>query len=270
MIRLVATDLDGTLLRSDGGLSPRTLRALRLAAEAGADVVLVTARPPRYVDALARRYGLTGTAVCSNGAQIYDMADGRVLSSSPLEVTAAREAAALLGRHVPGVGFAVETGLHVVFTPGFELRFSSDGGTAEFGVGGLEELWSAATPIVKLLAWSGTWTADAMLAAVAAATAAGSGSALQVTHSGGRGLLEISASEVSKGAVLAGLCQARGIDAADVLAFGDMPNDLGILGWAGSGWAMANAHPEVLAAVPRHTASNNEDGVAAVLERHFG
>lgn len=93
---------------------------------------------------------------------------------------------------------------------------------------------------------------------------------MQFTHSGGRGLLEISASGVTKAGTLAELCAGRGIDATEVIAFGDMPNDLTVLDWAGTGYAMGNAHPDVLAAVPSHTVSNEEDGVALVLERFFG
>jgi hydroxymethylpyrimidine pyrophosphatase-like HAD family hydrolase len=65
------------------------------------------------------------------------------------------------------------------------------------------------------------------------------------------------------------VCAARGFIAADAIAFGDMPNDLPMLAWAGQSVAVANAHPEVLAAADEVTASNDEDGVAQVLERWF-
>jgi hydroxymethylpyrimidine pyrophosphatase-like HAD family hydrolase len=80
-------------------------------------------------------------------------------------------------------------------------------------------------------------------------------------------LLEIGASGVSKASGLALLCQRRGIDPADVLAFGDMPNDLAMLAWAGRSIAVANAHAEVIGAADEITASNDECGVAVVLER---
>ncbi|MCL2734419.1 MAG: HAD family hydrolase, partial [Actinomycetia bacterium] len=59
----------------------------------------------------------------------------------------------------------------------------------------------------------------------------------------------------------------RGVTAAEVVAFGDMPNDLAMLSWAGTSYAVANAHPHVLAATRYRTASNEEDGVAQVIER---
>jgi hydroxymethylpyrimidine pyrophosphatase-like HAD family hydrolase len=87
-----------------------------------------------------------------------------------------------------------------------------------------------------------------------------------VTHSSSV-FVEVSATGVTKATALARLCAGLGIDAAHVVACGDMPNDLPMLRWAGHAVAVANAHPEVLAAVAEVTLSNDEDGVACVLER---
>ncbi len=262
--RLVATDLDGTALRRDGSLSDRTLRALRAATAAGAEVVLVTARPPRYVDRLAESTGLTGTAVCSNGALVYDIAGRSVVSSDALAIPVARTVATALAAAVPGVGFALETGDQVLYEPAYGMRLHDDA-ESEVAVGSLADLWLTTLPVVKLLAWSGGHDADHLMAA-AERSAAG---LAQFTHSGGRGLLEVSAPGVTKAATLAALCERRGIAPAEVVAFGDMPNDLTVLRWAGTAYAMANAHPAVHAEVPLRTASNEEDGVAAVLERLY-
>ncbi|GAA3649883.1 HAD family hydrolase [Lentzea roselyniae] len=259
-MKLIATDLDGTLLRDDRTVSRRTLDALRTATESGAEVVFVTARPPRFVDALTT--GLVGTAICSNGAIVYDIGERQVVSSRPLAVAAARKVAATLREAVPSVGFGVETGHHVRYEPSYVLRMPEDA-AAEQPVAVLDDLW--AVPFVKLLAHSAEHSADFMVAA--AETVAG-GEA-QFTHSGGHGLLEVSALGVGKAAALAALCAERGIDAADVVAFGDMPNDLSILRWAGLGYAMANAHEAVLAAADRRTLTNEEDGVAVALEDLF-
>lgn len=262
--KLIATDLDGTLLRRDGCVSARTVRALRTAAEAGADIVVVTARPPRHVDALAAATGLGGTAICSNGALVYDLGSRTVIHSRPLAVSAARTVAAALTRAVPGIGFAVEAGLEVHYEPSYLMRHSADR-EAERAVPSVADLWALDSPIVKLLAHSAAHEAEFLLS-VAERHASGHA---HFTHSGGRGLLEISAPGVTKADTLASLCAARGLTAGDVVAFGDMPNDLAVLTWAGSGYAMANAHPSVRAAVRRHTESNEEDGVAVVLERLF-
>ncbi|MFB8088170.1 Cof-type HAD-IIB family hydrolase [Streptomyces sp. NPDC055992] len=261
---MIASDLDGTLLRRDGSLSPRTLRALRTAEDAGAEIVIVTARPPRFVDRLAEATGLLGTAVCSNGALVYDIASRSVVTSRMLPLTVAREVATALAAAVPGIGFALETGNQVFYEPAYRLRLSEDAG-AELPVASLAELWLTEAPVTKLLAWSEQLDADTLLAAARQ----GAGDTVQLTHSGGRGLLEISAPGVTKAGALAVLCAERGIEAADVIAFGDMPNDLTVLAWAGTGYAMANAHPAVLAAVPTHARTNEEDGVAQVIERLF-
>ena len=91
-----------------------------------------------------------------------------------------------------------------------------------------------------------------------------------VTSSSSEALLEISAAGVTKASALAALAARAGIPAAEVVAFGDMPNDLPMLAWAGRAVAVANAHPEVLAVADEVTASNDEDGVALVLERLAG
>jgi Cof subfamily protein (haloacid dehalogenase superfamily) len=262
-VKLIATDLDGTLLRNDGTVSRRTLDALRTAVEAGAEVVFVTARPPRFVDALTAATGLVGTAVCSNGAIVYDIGRREVISSRPLGVAAARQVAAALREELPSVGFGVETGQHVRYEPSYALRMPEDA-AAEVPVALLDDLWTV--PFVKLLAHSRHHSADSMVA-VAEAVAGGRA---QFTHSGGHGLLEVSALGVGKASTLAALCAGRGIEARDVVAFGDMPNDLTILRWAGIGYAVGNAHEAVLAAADRRTLTNTEDGVAAVLEELFG
>jgi hydroxymethylpyrimidine pyrophosphatase-like HAD family hydrolase len=92
------------------------------------------------------------------------------------------------------------------------------------------------------------------------------GGDVECTTSGGGGLVEVSAAGVSKVDALAAFCATRGIGATEVLAFGDMPNDLGMLTWAGRGYAMTNAHPTVLAAVALRAGHQDEDGVARVLE----
>ncbi len=86
-----------------------------------------------------------------------------------------------------------------------------------------------------------------------------------VTQSGSNSIA-IMAPGVSKVAALADLCAAHGIEREEVLAFGDAPNDLPMLRWDGRGVAVANAHPEVLAAADEVTRSNDSDGVALALE----
>ncbi|WP_256792530.1 HAD hydrolase family protein [Terrabacter sp. Ter38] len=104
--RLVATDLDGTLLRSDGVISPRTSAALRAAESAG--IVFVTARPPRWLEPLAGAVGGHGTVICANGAFDYDVRTRTVVASYPLERALLLEIVADLRAAVPGIGFSAE------------------------------------------------------------------------------------------------------------------------------------------------------------------
>ncbi|MGV9307578.1 HAD family hydrolase [Nonomuraea sp. NPDC003727] len=259
--RLIATDLDGTLLDPAGAVTPRTRRALEAARTAGAEVVFVTARPPRSIARIAAETGVDGTAICSNGAIVYDVAAGRALTTRTLDPAEARAVTRSLAEALPGLTFAIETGTGVLFEPGYGKHVPHDAAYRRE----VASVWADPAPVVKLLAWSPAHHADEMFTA---ATAAVDGRA-ELTYSGSGGLLEISAAGVTKAGALAELCRERGIDPAGVVAFGDMPNDLAVLAYAGTGYAMANSHHTVLAAVERHTLSNAEDGVAVVLERYF-
>ncbi|PRX58067.1 hypothetical protein B0I32_12452 [Nonomuraea fuscirosea] len=260
--RIVATDLDGTLLTSTGSVSPRTRQALRAARAAGAEIVFVTARAPRGVQEIAAQAEATGTAICSNGAVVYDLATDEITAISPLDPQAARKVAEALALALPDVGLAVETGRNVLIEAAYTRRIEHD--VAFYRE--VDSVFGVDQPIVKLLALSPSRTADEMYAAVSDTI----GDLAEVTYSGLEGLLEISAPGVTKAATLDRLCRERGVGAGDVVAFGDMPNDLAVLLYAGAGYAMANAHEMVLAAAEHRTLSNDEDGVAVVLEDLLG
>ena len=256
MIRLIATDLDGTLLQPGGVLSDRT-RATLDAVEA--DVVVVTARPPRFVQDLA----LTGTAICANGAMIYDLTTREVTHAQTVPLDVVRKVADALAGVIPNVGIAVETGMEVLSEPGF-LGFGQKFPHRTLEL--LDHVVEEAQQVVQVLAWAPDSEADHMMEVAREAV----GQHVTVTHSGGLGLLDISPPGVTKAATLESLCNARGIGKDEVIAFGDMPNDLSVLGWAGTAYAMGNAHPLVKQACSNHAPPNTEDGVAQVLERLFG
>jgi Cof subfamily protein (haloacid dehalogenase superfamily) len=259
---VVATDLDGTIVRSDGSISARTRAALTGAEAANALVVLVTGRPPRWLQGIADATGHRGVSICANGALVYDLHSERVVASYPLSAEIAREVVATLRSAIPGIGFAVETVTDGFgHEPAYRPRWSTDGAY----VGDVDDLLSG--PLAKLLARHEQLDSDALLAAAREVVNA---DVATMTHSSRDGLLEISAAGVSKATTLAAVCEQHGRYAEDVVAFGDMPNDLPMLAWAGYSVAVANAHPDVLAAVDEVTASNDDDGVAVVLERFFG
>jgi hydroxymethylpyrimidine pyrophosphatase-like HAD family hydrolase len=260
--RLVVSDLDGTLLCTDGTVSPRTRRVLARVEESGTTVVFATGRPPRWLRHVAEATGHRGIAVCSNGALVYDLHRERVVESYPLAPEIGLAVVDAIRMAIPGVSFGVEFGESF----GHEETYEPYGDFAgQTFVGEVAELFGR-QPAVKLLARHNGHDAEVLLAKASEVA----GDLAELTYSGGAGLLEISAPGVSKATTLAAFCAERGISAADVVAFGDMPNDLAMLSWAGTAYAMAGAHPDVLAAVERRCPGNDDDGVAVVLDELFG
>ena len=255
----MATDLDGTLLRPDGTVSPRAVAALQAVHAAGVDVVFVTARPPRWVDEVAHAVAGHGVVLCLNGAFVYETASGTVQQAATMADDVVSELAADLRRVLPGVAFAAERAAGVASERHYRNLHPVPPGSPV--TERIETALDGATG--KLLARC-EQVADAEL--VARVHAVLDGRAV-VADSGAPGLAEITGPGVTKGAALARWAAARGVGPDEVWAFGDMPNDLPMLGWAGRAFAVANAHPDVLAAVDEVCGSNAEDGVAAVLER---
>ena len=258
----IATDLDGTLLRSDLTVSERTVQALRAASAAGMLVALVTGRPVRWLRRVYDHLGVLYPAVCANGAVVYDPEADRALHVNPLAPAVLAEVCQRLRAAVPTSRFAVEIedGRVLWHEVDYPLRWDTDD-PAVRPVTSLAELTSVTA--VKLLVRAGERDPDEFTSLVAQCVAG----LAEATHSSSSGLVEISAAGVTKAAGLAWLCERHGVPAADVVAFGDMPNDLPMLAWAGHGVAVANAHPAVLAAADEVTGSNDEDGVAGYLER---
>jgi Cof subfamily protein (haloacid dehalogenase superfamily) len=259
-IRLIASDLDGTLLRSDGTVSPRTREAIAAAEARGYLFAFVTARPPRYIQHLTEAAGVTGLAVCSNGAILYDIAARSALHHERMEPLIARELAMALREAIPEIAFAAEHGDGLAYEPRFPV-FPEDT-PSRFGA--IEGFCDEA--LTKLLLHHPEHEAE-VLVDLARTVVGGRG---QVIHSGGPRIIEIAAAGVSKAAGLARLCDLEGVDGSEVIAFGDMPNDLPMLHFAGRGVAVANAHPEVLAVADEVTLSNDEDGVALRIEALLG
>ncbi|OZV77930.1 haloacid dehalogenase [Micromonospora echinospora] len=263
--RLVATDIDGTLLGPDRTLSPYTARVLERISTQGTPVVLVTGRPIRWLQLVYDQLHAPLPAICANGAVVYDPATDEVLRADPLAPELLAEVARRLRAAVPGVSLAVEVvdSRQMRHEAHFPLTWDADP-TVIRAIETPEELLAA--PAVKLLVRAGVQDPDRFTSVVAEALAG----LAEATHSSRSGLVEISASGVTKAAGLAWYCARQGLSARDVLAFGDMPNDVPMLTWAGRAVAVGNAHHAVLAIADEVTAANSEDGVAAYLDRVFG
>ncbi len=263
---MIATDVDGTLLDNDENVTARTRSAVQAAVEAGVRFVLATGRPPRWVGPVVDQLGFAPMAVCANGAVIYDPSTDRIISARTLSTDVLAMLAEIATRTIPGAGLAVErvgSSAHdaatpqFVSSPGYEHAWLNPDNTEV----SIEDLLSA--PAVKLLVRK----AGARSADMAEVLAQHIGTEGDITYSTNNGLIEIMPLGISKATGIEELARPLGVEAADVVTFGDMPNDVPMLGWAGLGVAMGNAHPDALAAADEVTGTNAEDGVARVLER---
>lgn len=273
--RVVATDLDGTLLRSDGQVSDRTRQVLADLDAAGVEVVFVTARPPRWLTHLADTVGGHGRVICIGGACVLDLATGETLDTYGFADDDARAVVGGIRAALPHAALAVERPDGVAFDPHYPRREPAlDPGLWSVPV---EETLRATGPVSKILALDPAYVPppgilvdppeeirlaqEAFFAAVRTAI----GAHAQLAYSGAVGLAELMPPGVDKAAALARWCARLGVDAADVWAFGDMPNDLPMLTWAGRGIAVANAHADVLACADAVVGHHDEDGVALEL-----
>ncbi|WP_238334734.1 HAD family hydrolase [Kribbella amoyensis] len=258
--RLVATDLDGTLVRSDGSIAPRTKRAVLAVQDVGTVFVMVTARPPRWLHDLSDLVGAHGIAIVANGAILYDVGARRPIRTSLIDPAVALEVAQAIRAEIPEVEFAIERPDRYGQEPRYVNRWPTPDDTL---VAELEIL--LAEPTAKLLVRHPSWHSDELLAKISPVV----GGRVAASHSGGHSLVEISADGVSKATMLADFAAEQGIAADETIAFGDSLNDLPMLAWAGTSYGVANAHAEVLAVVDEVCPTNDEDGVATVLEQLF-
>lgn len=258
--RLIALDVDGTLLTSDHRLTEPTIRAVRSVRAAGVRVVLVSSRPPGALLPILLALGLGDPAVFvgSQGALT-----GTYSGDGELRIIDQRPMPAMLARTV--VGAAADQGLAVNWYAGERWLVShlDDQVRREARVVGYEptvaDLDGQEQGPDKLLVIAPDERRDALGDLSAAIPP---GLRAQVSNPT---YLEITRSDVDKAAALAAQCARQGIARESVVAIGDGPNDLGMLRFAGTAIAMSNAPASVREAVGLVTASNDEDGVARAL-----
>ena len=264
-MRLVASDIDGTILGHDGRISDRTVRAFHACRSAGVELVFVTGRPPRWLHPLEEQLGHTGTVICSNGAVVWDLEEDKVVSAQTMAIDDIFEIRRIIKSLRPTALFAAETltGFHL--EPGFIENGSSEL-LSEFTPAPLASTLTAEDAVVKFLAIVREGTADEFLAQVSPAV----GNLASVTHSAPTvAMLELAVPGINKAVTLAEYAASLGIDASDVVAFGDMPNDIEMLRWAGQGYAMASGHPEAIRAAGQQAPHFDDDGVAQILEERL-
>jgi hydroxymethylpyrimidine pyrophosphatase-like HAD family hydrolase len=260
--RLVASDLDGTLLAPGAQLAPRTVAALAAAAAAVLAVVPATGRS--YHTALPRLAPAPGIrfVVCSNGAVVYDRAVDAVVDHTPVAAGALPALLASVRAGLPGAVFSWET----PGAFGSEAAFLDLPTPAGISFGTVVGTLGPPYPVVtKLFVGHRDLAQDDLLAAVTPLMVDG-----LVVSSSGAGFIEVTGAGVDKAAGVARVCERLGVDRSEVVALGDHHNDLALLAWAGWGVAMADGHPLVVAAADEIAPPCAEDGAAVVLERLTG
>ncbi|MCU1355570.1 MAG: HAD-superfamily hydrolase, subfamily [Acidimicrobiales bacterium] len=261
--RAIATDLDGTLLRTDKSVSDRTRAAIHAAEDAGILVVIATGRPPRWIPPVIDELGERGLVVCANGATVYDPARHELVSRIELDPDVARGLVDDLEAALPDALLGVEQGFEFAVDEAIatrEVELLDSWKIAGIRIGPIRSfLDQPVTKLILRLREAPEGTAARVQEIV--------GDRALVTHSTSEAFLELSHPSVHKASAVERLLAESGIAPADVVAFGDMPNDLELIRWAGHGVAVGNAHPVLKDAADEVTASNDEDGVAIVVER---
>lgn len=232
---MIASDVDGTLLDDDEKVNPRTRAVVHAAVDDGARFVLATGRPPRWVQPVVDALGFAPVTICANGAVIYDPATDRIISARTLSTELLAELADIATTAIPGAGLAVERvgdSAHdaatpqFVSSPGYEHAWLNPDNTEV----SMADLLSA--PAIKLLVRK----AGARSADMATVLAEPLAELADITYSTNNGLIEVMPLGISKASGIEELTGPLGIAADEVVTFGDMPNDIPMLRWAGLGW----------------------------------
>ena len=252
--KLIALDLDGTLLTSAKTITPRAKAVIGRLEGRGVRTILCTGRPPRTARTFARELKLTNLAIVYNGGAVVDFDKDEALHRFDMPTKVALAALEEMQRAYPGIMCGIEThhGWYVD-----EAHAHARGLTTEpTGVGNIRGFVRDA--VTKLLFRHPTKSAEALSKSL-------HDHPVHCTWSL-PGLLEVTAKGVTKRRALEWVANDLGIDASQVAAFGDEHNDKEMLAWAGRSVAMANAADEIKACAGQVTLSNDEDGVAEVLE----
>lgn len=264
--RLIACDVDGTLVNSSDRVSPRTREVLVRLVDSGAEVALATGRPHRWIYPILEQLPVMPVCVTANGAVLYDAASDTVLRKRELMPEVMSEVVAIAREVLGGVAVACERAGESAFDPERELFVLSPGylhtwDAQDYAIQSEETV--IGRPAAKLLLRNERMSAPQMWHALHPHIDA---SLAHLTYSMNEGLIEVAAPGVDKALGVGVLSEMHGIAQERCIAFGDMANDIEMLRWCGYGVAMGNARPEVKDAADFVTATNDEDGLARVLE----
>lgn len=268
---LLACDIDGTLLRSDGSASLRTRQALRLAEACGARMVIATGRRMASTTYIAHSLGIDSPCIAHCGAVVYDPEDESILMARQIPRQVALRACRLAGS--VGADVAVHESVHygrsIFVTTQRELEDAA-------------EHWPYMVPYYRLARdFERACRTDPVQLCIMADTQAVRSLTLQLAGDmpdelsivdygmveNGKHMIDVFAAGVDKALGLAFVADLYGIGQSETAAFGDSVNDIELIGYAGLGVAMGNAPSDILRIADMIAPSNDDDGVAVVVEQ---
>lgn len=264
-IKMLATDIDGTMLRSDGTLSPRVKSALHDAADAGLHVVPATGRPMIIATDVIEALDLNEFWVFANGAITRHIGRDELVRGFWMDVELTKRLVKSVRSKLPDAGFALEFEKTVAFEPGFgavvpvvpDVEPNED--VLDVFAQGDDPRYQR---VQKVLIFDGKGDLDSLyqdVKAVAGTDAFPSYSGLD--------FIELAAGVVTKATALELLAEDLGLSPAEVACFGDNHNDLPMLQWAGHSFAMANATDDAKEAAGEVIGLNDEDGLAMKIDQ---
>ena len=255
---LIALDLDGTLLGATDSISPRNGQAIRDALAAGVRVVLVTGRGTDTPERISHELGLNLPVICCHGALTKDFLSGKILGHIPVPLVYAKPMIEFAELHKLSLAVYIDERFYRM--AGGEVYMEDMTGPG----------WREVATFADVLKTTPTFMRFLGEAAVRAVRENFAGFPLEFKYETWGDFEECAVTnpQATKKNALKELCANYQVPPERVLAIGDSRNDVPMLLWAGLGIAMANALPEVLDAIPTHTASNLEDGVAQAIERY--
>ena len=256
-IRMIATDIDGTMLRSDGSLSPRVRDSLLAAQDAGIEVVPTTGRPYMVSTDVIEASTLDGYWIFANGAVTWHLGDDRLVRGHWITKESARQLVVELRAALPDAGFAIEMERAVSFEPGFEklVPIRPAAGLHADVLDGLTNR------VQKVLVFHPGLTVDKLFELVGRVV----GDHAVPSYSG-LSFIEVAPTLVTKASAVEDLAADLGITRNEVATFGDNHNDVSMLEWANRSHAMANATRDAKEAAATIIGANDEDGLAIAVD----
>ncbi|WP_408955740.1 Cof-type HAD-IIB family hydrolase [Natroniella sp. ANB-PHB2] len=260
--KLVAIDLDDTLLANDLQISKRTVKAIKEAQNEGVRVVIATGRMHSSALPYAKMLGLKHELITYNGALVKRVVDNQTLYHEPISTELVRKVAKVAQKHDLHINFYLDDLLYVNKT-GVEADYYEE-------IAGIKPILITEDvgdfldrPSTKLLIIENDRT---KLEEVFSELTAGFADSVTITTSKVN-FIEIMGQQVCKGTTLANVATKLGIKAEEIIAIGDSYNDLEMIEYAGLGVAVGNAKEEIKEEADYITGTNNEEGVAQVIEK---